>query len=408
MSECGYRDEVFRSRKGTPVPIRLADGMNRIGTETAFAVLTRARALEAQGKSVVHMQIGEPDFDTPAHITAAAIAALEQGWTHYGPAQGDPQLREAISSYIATSRHAQYGADQVLVTPGGKPIMFFAMLALLQPGDEAIYPDPGFPIYRSMIEFTGAKAVAAVLREEHEFRLDIDELRSLVTPRTRLLIINSPGNPCGNVFTREDIEEIAAIAQEHDLIVLADEIYSELLYEGDHVSIASLPGMAERTILLDGFSKTFAMTGWRLGYGLVPQALVYPLTTLMVNSASCTNVATQRAGIAALTGSWDEVDRFRAAFHRRRDLLIRGLNDIAGISCEIPHGAFYAFPNITSFGLSSDDFATRLLDDFGVAAVSGTSFGAAGEGYIRLSYATSEQNIEEAIRRIGAAAAAWS
>ena len=390
------------------MPIRLADGMNRIGTETAFAVLTRARALEAQGKSVVHMQIGEPDFDTPAHITAAAIAALEQGWTHYGPAQGDPQLREAISSYIATSRHAQYGADQVLVTPGGKPIMFFAMLALLQPGDEAIYPDPGFPIYRSMIEFTGAKAVAAVLREEHEFRLDIDELRSLVTPRTRLLIINSPGNPCGNVFTREDIEEIAAIAQEHDLIVLADEIYSELLYEGDHVSIASLPGMAERTILLDGFSKTFAMTGWRLGYGLVPQALVYPLTTLMVNSASCTNVATQRAGIAALTGSWDEVDRFRAAFHRRRDLLIRGLNDIPGISCEIPHGAFYAFPNITSFGLSSDDFATRLLDDFGVAAVSGTSFGAAGEGYIRLSYATSEQNIEEAIRRIGAAAAAWS
>ena len=390
------------------MPIRLADGMNRIGTETAFAVLTRARALEAQGKSVVHMQIGEPDFDTPAHITAAAIAALEQGWTHYGPAQGDPQLREAISSYIATSRHAQYGADQVLVTPGGKPIMFFVMLALLQPGDEAIYPDPGFPIYRSMIEFTGAKAVAAVLREEHEFRLDIDELRSLVTPRTRLLIINSPGNPCGNVFTREDIEEIAAIAQEHDLIVLADEIYSELLYEGDHVSIASLPGMAERTILLDGFSKTFAMTGWRLGYGLVPQALVYPLTTLMVNSASCTNVATQRAGIAALTGSWDEVDRFRAAFHRRRDLLIRGLNDIAGISCEIPHGAFYAFPNITSFGLSSDDFATRLLDDFGVAAVSGTSFGAAGEGYIRLSYATSEQNIEEAIRRIGAAAAAWS
>ena len=390
------------------MPIRLADGMNRIGTETAFAVLTRARALEAQGKSVVHMQIGEPDFDTPAHITAAAIAALEQGWTHYGPAQGDPQLREAISSYIATSRHAQYGADQVLVTPGGKPIMFFAILALLQPGDEAIYPDPGFPIYRSMIEFTGAKAVAAVLREEHEFRLDIDELRSLVTPRTRLLIINSPGNPCGNVFTREDMEEIAAIAQEHDLLVLADEIYSELLYEGDHVSIASLPGMAERTILLDGFSKTFAMTGWRLGYGLVPQALVYPLTTLMVNSASCTNVATQRAGIAALTGSWDEVDRFRAAFHRRRDLLIRGLNDIPGISCEIPHGAFYAFPNITSFGLSSDNFATRLLDDFGVAAVSGTSFGAAGEGYIRLSYATSEQNIEEAIRRIGAAAAAWS
>ena len=386
--------------------IRLAEGMNRIGTETAFAVMTRARALEAQGKSVIHMQIGEPDFDTPAHITTAAIEALQQGWTHYGPAQGDPELRQAIASYIGASRNAHYDADQVLVTPGGKPVMFFAMLALLQPGDEAIYPDPGFPIYRSMIEFTGAQAIPAVLREENEFRLDIDELRSLVTSRTRLLIINSPGNPCGNVFTREDIEQIAAIALEHNLIVLADEIYSELLYEGEHVSIASLPGMAERTILLDGFSKTFAMTGWRLGYGLVPQELVYPLTTLMVNSASCTNVATQRAGIVALTGPWDDVDRFRTAFHSRRDLLIHGLNAIPGVRCEVPHGAFYAFPNISSFGLGSDEFANRLLDEFGVAAVSGTSFGDAGEGYIRLSYATSEQNINEALRRIGEAATA--
>ncbi len=390
------------------MPIRLAEGMNRIGTETAFAVMARARALEAKGKSVVHMQIGEPDFNTPAHITQAAIDALQQGWTHYGPAQGDPELREAIAAYIATSRNAHYGAGQVLVTPGGKPVMFFAMLALLQAGDEAIYPDPGFPIYRSMIEYTGARAVPAVLREEHAFRLDIDELRSLVTSRTRLLIINSPGNPCGNVFTREDIEQIAAIAQEHDLVVLADEIYSELLYDGEHISIASLPGMAERTILLDGFSKTFAMTGWRLGYGLVPEELVYPLTTLMVNSASCTNVATQRAGIAALTGPWDEVDRFKAAFHTRRDVLIRGLNEIPGVRCEMPHGAFYAFPNISRFGMSSDEFATRLLDEFGVAAVSGTSFGDGGEGYIRLSYATSEQNIEEALGRIAAAASAWS
>lgn len=387
---------------------RLADGMSRIGTETAFAVLARARQLEAQGKSVVHMQLGEPDFETPAHITAAAIAALEQGWTHYGPAQGDPELREAISTYIADSRGAHYSADQVLVTPGGKPVMFFAMLALLQAGDEAIFPDPGFPIYRSMIEFTGARAVPAVLREENDFRLDIDELRTLVNERTRLLILNSPGNPCGNTFTREDIEAIASIAIEHNLVVLADEIYSELQYDGEHVSIASLPGMAERTILLDGFSKTFAMTGWRLGYGLAPKSLIEPLTTLMVNSASCTNVASQRAGIAALTGPWDEVDRFRSAFDQRRSLVVNGLNAIPGVTCVNPHGAFYAFPNISSFGMSSDDFAGKLLDEFGVATVSGTSFGDAGEGYIRLSYATSEQNIEEALRRIGEATSAFS
>lgn len=385
--------------------IHLADAMNRIGTETAFAVLTRARALEAEGKSVVHMQIGEPDFDTPEHITAAGIEALQRGWTHYGPAQGDPELREAIATYIRESRGAHYAPDQVLVTPGGKPVMFFAMLALLQAGDEAIYPDPGFPIYRSMIEFTGAKAVPAVLREESDFRLDIDQLRSQVNERTRLLIINSPGNPCGNAFTGEDIEAIADIAQQHNLVVLADEIYSELLYDGEHVSIASLPGMAERTILLDGFSKTFAMTGWRLGYGLMPKALVEPLTTLMVNSASCTNVATQRAGLAALTGGWDDVSRFRSAFDRRRTLLVDGLNAIPGVSCRMPHGAFYAFPNISSFGMSSDEFAARLLDELGVAAVSGTSFGDAGEGYIRLSYATSERNIEEALRRMGEAAA---
>lgn len=394
--------------KGVDVNIRLADGMNRIGTETAFAVLARARQLESQGKHVVHMQIGEPDFDTPAHITAAGVDALQSGWTHYGPAQGDPELREAIVDYIGRARGATYGADQVLVTPGGKPVMFFAMLALLQAGDEAIYPDPGFPIYRSMIEFTGAKAVPAVLREENEFRLDIDELRSLVNERTRLLIINSPGNPCGNTFTREDVEAIAAIAEENNLVVLADEIYGELLYGGEHVSIASLPGMNERTILLDGFSKTFAMTGWRLGYGLIPSQLVEPITTLMVNSASCTNVATQRAGIAALTGPWSEVERFREAFHRRRDLLVSGLNEIPGISCLQPGGAFYAFPNISSFGMSSDEFASRLLDEHGVAAVSGTSFGDAGEGYIRLSYATSERNIEDALGRIANAAQAFA
>lgn len=390
------------------MPIQLADGMQRIGTESAFAVLAKARALEAQGKSVIHMQIGEPDFETPQHIIDAGVHALQNGWTHYGPAQGDPELREAISSYIAESRGARYSADQVLVTPGGKPVMFFAMLALLQAGDEAIYPDPGFPIYRSMIEYTGAKAVPAVLREENDFRLDIEELRSLVNERTRLLILNTPGNPCGNVLPRADLESIAEIAIEHNLVILADEIYSELQYDGEHASIAAIPGMTERTILLDGFSKTFAMTGWRLGYGLCPQQLIEPLTTLMVNSASCTNVATQRAGIAALTGPLDEVARFRSAFRDRRKLIVDGLNDIPGMSCVLPHGAFYAFPNISSFGMTSDEFADRLLDEFGVAAVSGTSFGDGGEGYIRLSYATSEANITEALKRIRAAATAWA
>lgn len=388
--------------------IRLADGMQRIGTESAFAVLAKARALEAQGRSVVHMQIGEPDFDTPAHIIEAGVDALQNGWTHYGPAQGDPELREAIAAYISSSRDANYSAEQVLVTPGGKPVMFFAMLALLQQGDEAIYPDPGFPIYRSMIEYTGAKAVPAVLREENEFRLDVEELRSLVNERTRLLILNTPGNPCGNVLPRADLEAIADIAIENNLVVLADEIYSELLYGEDHFSIAAIPGMTERTILLDGFSKTFAMTGWRLGYGLCPPELVEPLTLLMVNSASCTNVAAQRAALAALTGPWDEVDRFRQAFDSRRQLIVNGLNAIPGVSCVTPRGAFYAFPNISSFGKTSDLFADQLLDEYGVAAVSGTSFGDAGEGYIRLSYATSEENITEALNRIEQAARDWS
>lgn len=385
---------------------RLAESMSRIGTETAFAVMARARELEAEGKSVIHLQIGEPDFDTPAHIVDAGVDALRNGWTHYGPAAGDPELKQAIVEYIAR-RGAHYRSDQVVVTPGGKPVMFFAMLALLQEGDEAIYPDPGFPIYRSMIEFTGATAVPIQLRESVDFRLDTEELRSMVTPRTRLIIINSPGNPTGGVLTGNDLEAIAAIAQEHDLVVLADEIYGELIYEGEHVSLASLPGMAERTILLDGFSKTFAMTGWRLGYGLCPQGLVEPITTLMVNSASCTNVAAQRAGLAALTGPWDEIRAFHTAFDGRRKLLVEGLNRIPGVSCTLPRGAFYAFPNISSFGMSSDVFAARLLDEFGVATVSGTSFGAAGEGYIRMSYANSEANLAEALRRLGAAAETW-
>jgi aspartate aminotransferase len=381
--------------------------MGRIGTETAFAVGVRARALEAQGKDVVYLHIGEPDFDTPPNIVQAAVDALQSGWTHYGAAAGDPELRAAISDYIARSRDAHYGPEQVIVTPGGKPIMFYLMLAMLQKGDEAIYPDPGFPIYRSMIEFSGAKAVPIPLREENDFRLDVDELASLVTDRTRLLIINSPANPTGGVLERNDLERIAELAIRHDLLVLADEIYSELIYEGEHVSLASFPGMAERTVILDGFSKTYAMTGWRLGYGLFPQALVDPIATLMVNSNSCTNVATQRAGIEALTGPQDAVDEFREAFRRRRQLIVDGLNAIPGVTCVMPLGAFYAFPNISSFGMTSDEFERRLLEEFGVATVSGTSFGAGGEGYLRISYANSEANLSEALRRIGLAAEAW-
>ncbi len=387
--------------------IRLAERMGRIGTETAFAVGVRARALEAQGHDVVHLQIGEPDFDTPAHVIDAAVDALRSGWTHYGPAAGDPELREAIAAYIARSRDAHYRADQVIITPGGKPIMFYLLLATLQEGDEAIYPDPGFPIYRSMIEFSGAKAVPIPLREENDFRLDVDELAGLITKRTKLLIVNSPANPTGGVLARDELARIAELAIANDLIVLADEIYSELIYEGEHVSLASFPGMAERTVILDGFSKTYAMTGWRLGYGLFPEPLVEPIATLMVNSNSCTNVATQRAGLAALTGPQDDVDRFREAFRRRRQLIVDGLNGIPGIGCVMPSGAFYAFPNISSFGMTSDEFELRLLNEFGVAAVSGTSFGAAGEGYLRISYATSEANLQKALERIGQASEAW-
>ena len=382
---------------------KLATRMERLGTETAFEVLVRAKALEAQGKDVIHLEIGEPDFDTPANIVSAGARALEEGWTHYGPAAGQPELRAAIADYIERSRGASYAPEQVVVTPGGKPIMFFLILALVEAGDEAIYPDPGFPIYRSMIDFTGATAVPIPLREEHEFRLDVDELAGLITPRTKLLILNSPANPTGGVLERADLEAIAKLAVEHDILVLADEIYSELLYEGEHVSIATMPGMAERTVILDGFSKTYAMTGWRLGYGLFPGDLAASVSKLMVNSVSCTAVALQQAGIEALTGPQDKVVEFREAFRRRRDLVVDGLNRIPGISCLSPKGAFYVFPNITGTGFKSKPFADMLLDEHGVAALSGTAFGDAGEGYLRLSYANSEANLTEALERIDAA-----
>jgi aspartate/methionine/tyrosine aminotransferase len=379
--------------------------MSRLGTETAFEVLAKARALEEKGRDIVHLEIGEPDFDTPPAIVAAGIAALERGETHYTQSAGVIELREAIALYLKARRGLRVDPGQVIVTPGAKPIMFYALLALLDEGDEAIYPDPGFPIYSSMIDFAGARGVPLALREENGFQPDLDELRKLVNSRTKVLVLNSPNNPTGGVLSREAIREIAAIARERDLWVLADEIYGELVYDGEHHSIAVEEGMAERTILLDGFSKTFAMTGWRLGYGVFPRALVEPVTKLVTNSVSCTATFVQRAGTVALSSRPPEVDRMIAEFRRRRDAVVRGLNAVPGITCWAPQGAFYVFPNVRALGLrSSADVADRLLNEAGVATLAGTCFGAAGEGYLRLSYANSLSNLEKAVSRI----AEWS
>jgi aspartate aminotransferase len=380
--------------------MRLAERMSRLGTETAFEVLARAKALEAQGREIIHLEIGEPDFDTPAHIKAAAVRALEEGWTHYTPAAGIPALREAIADYIRRTRGIPVGPEHVVVVPGGKPIMFFAILALVEEGDEVIYPNPGFPIYESMIRFVGARPVPLRLRMENEFRVDVEELARLITPRTRMLILNSPANPTGGVLTREDLEAIAELCLKHDLVVLSDEIYSRILYEGEHISIASFPGMLERIIILDGFSKTYAMTGWRLGYGVMPEPLAEAVTRLMINSNSCTAAFTQIAGIAALTGPQDEVDRMVAAFRERREVMVEGLNRLPGFRCLKPKGAFYAFPNIEGTGMSSRELAHYLLEEAGVAVLSGTAFGEYGEGFLRLSFANSIENIQKALERI--------
>ncbi len=380
--------------------MRLAERMSRLGTETAFEVLARAKALEAQGREIIHLEIGEPDFDTPAHIKAAAVRALEEGWTHYTPAAGIPALREAIADYIRRTRGIPVGPENVVVVPGGKPIMFFAILALVEEGDEVIYPNPGFPIYESMIRFVGGRPVPLRLRMENEFRVDVEELARLITPRTRMLILNSPANPTGGVLTREDLEAIAELCLKHDLVVLSDEIYSRILYEGEHISIASFPGMLERTIILDGFSKTYAMTGWRLGYGVMPEPLAEAVTRLMINSNSCTAAFTQIAGIAALTGPQDDVDRMVAAFRERREVMVEGLNRLPGFRCLKPKGAFYAFPNIEGTGMSSRELAHYLLEEAGVAVLSGTAFGEYGEGFLRLSFANSIENIQKALERI--------
>jgi aspartate/methionine/tyrosine aminotransferase len=380
--------------------MKLAAGMARIGTETAFEAAARARALEATGRSVVHLEIGEPDFDTAVNIREAAKSALDRGATHYSPTVGIPELREAIAADATARKHFPVTADRVVVTPGGKPVMFYAMMALIDAGDEVIYPDPGFPIYESMANYVGGKAVPLPIRQENSFRLDPEELASLVTPRTRLLIINSPANPTGGVLTRDDLERIAGIAIEHDLVVMADEIYGRILYEGEHISIASLPGMAERTIILDGFSKTYAMTGWRLGYAIVPEPLVTPFSRLLVNSVSCTNAATQWAGVEALTGPQDSVDAMVAELRARRDLVVAGLNDIPGVSCLTPAGAFYVFPDISATGLTGAELAERLLHEGGVSALSGTAFGRVGRYHLRLSYANSRQNLTIALERM--------
>ncbi|MBI4873098.1 MAG: pyridoxal phosphate-dependent aminotransferase [Acidobacteria bacterium] len=380
--------------------MKLAERMSRIGTETAFEVLVRARALEAQGRSVIHLEIGEPDFATPGHIIEEAKRALDQGWTHYGPTQGYPEFRATIASYVSRTRGIQAGPERVVVVPGGKPVIFFPMLALVDPGDEVIYPNPGFPIYESMIRFLGAEPVAIPLVENRSFSFDLDLFRSKLTGRTKLIILNSPQNPTGGVIPSEDIRAIADMVRDRDLMILSDEIYSRIYYDEAPVSIASLPGMLDKTILLDGFSKTYAMTGWRLGYGVMPPWLAEAVGTLLVNSNSCTASFTQRAGMAALDGPQDEAERMIAEFHRRRDAFCAGLNTLPGFRCPLPEGAFYAFPNIRGTGLSSRELADRLLTETGVACLAGTAFGAFGEGYLRFSYANSYENLAEAVERI--------
>jgi aspartate aminotransferase len=381
--------------------VKLASRMERIGTETAFEAAARARALEATGRDVIHLEIGEPDFDTPRHISeAASRALLDDKMTHYTAATGIAPLKAAIVADVKRWKGIEATPEQVVVTPGAKPIMFYAMLALINESDEVIYPNPGFPIYESMAQYVGGVAVAAPLREANDFRMDVAEVASLVTDRTRMIVFNSPHNPTGSILTQDDVREIARIAIEHDLVVLADEIYGRLQYEGEPLSIATLPGMAERTITLDGFSKTFAMTGWRLGYGIVPGWLAPSFSRLVINSVSCTNAFAQAGAIAALTGPQDAADAMRAEFIARRSLIVEGFNAIPGVSCVMPHGAFYAFPNMSSFGRTSNQIADHLLYDAGVCGLSGTSFGRYGEGYLRFSYANSREKIGAALERI--------
>jgi len=385
--------------------MNFAERMSRLGTESAFEVLAKAKRLEAQGRNVIHLEIGQPDFQTPMNICQAAFQAMKDGYTGYGPAAGLPELREAVAGYIAQTRGIEVHPDEVVVTPGGKPIIFFTILALVDTGDEVIYPNPGFPVYESAIEFVGGKAVPLPLREETGFRFRVDDLVAAISDRTRLLILNSPQNPTGGVLQPEDLQAIAHLAQQHNFYILSDEIYSRIIYEQKHHSIINLPGMKQRTILLDGHSKAYAMTGWRLGYGVAPQPIAQKLEQLMINSNSCTCSFTQVAGVEALRGTQDFVVQMVSEFKQRRDAIVDGLNAIAGIRCAKPAGAFYVFPNVQQLPLSCGALADYLLEEAGVALLSGAAFGKFGEGYLRLSYANSMENICEALKRIETAVA---
>jgi len=380
--------------------MRLSQRMARLGTETAFEVLVRARALEAQGRNIVHLEIGEPDFDTPAHITEAALVALRGGATHYGPAAGIPDLREAVAEDSTRRRGVRATPEMVVVTPGGKPIMFFVILALVDEGDEVLYPNPGFPIYESMIRYIGGVPVPVRLLEERDFVLDVGQLCDRVGPKTRLIILNHPHNPTGGVIPESGLRAIAEAALKHNVPVLSDEIYARILYEGEHRSIAAVPGMESLAIVLDGFSKTYAMTGWRLGYGIMPAPMAQVVAKLQTNATSCTATFSQMAGVQALRGDQSSVDAMVAEFLRRRDAIVAGLRGIPGVKCARPKGAFYVFPNITRTGYGSRALADKLLEEAGVACLSGTAFGEFGEGHLRFSYANSMENIEEALRRI--------
>lgn len=380
--------------------LHLAERMSRLGTETAFEVLSKAKALERQGRSIVHLEIGEPDFDTPVNVVEAAVDALRKGWTHYGPSAGLPELRQTIAEHVGRTRDVTVSPDEVVVVPGGKPIIFFIMLALIDDGDEVIYPNPGFPIYESMINYVGGKAVPIPLREERDFAMDVDEMSALITSRTKVIILNSPQNPTGGVLARAEIERAAKAIGNRNILVLSDEIYGRLQFGVEPFSIMSVPGMKGRTILLDAFSKTYAMTGWRIGYGVMRADLAAHITRLMTNSNSCTASFTQVAAIEALRGDQSPVDSMRAEFEERSQMFVAGLNKISGFSCRMPKGAFYVFPNITGTGWKSKRLADALLEDAGVAALSGTAFGRYGEGYLRFSVANSMRNLNEALHRI--------
>ena len=380
--------------------MKLSSRQSRLGTETAFETLAKAKKLEAEGKNIVHLEIGEPDFDSPSYVIDAAKEALDQGFTHYGPSAGQPELRNAIAIHQGEFNGYSISPENVIVTPGGKPVMFFSLLALIEEGDEVIYPNPGFPIYESMINYSGGTPIPMKLEETKDFNANINDLRKLITDKTKMMIINSPNNPCGSVTTKDDLKQIAEIAIENNLIVLSDEIYKDMYYEGEHYSITKFKGMKERTIILDGFSKSYAMTGWRLGYGIFPDFLVEDITKLMTNSVSCTSVFSQMAAIAALEGSREFTINMMEKFKIRRDIIVNGLNSIEGVTCRTPLGAFYAFPNISGTGLSSSDFADIALNEYGVALLSGTAFGEYGDNYIRISFANSEENLLEAIDRL--------